>query len=199
VQAREGCDSWETSLLERASRSEVRYSLTEKVRELHHLGIPIFDDCNQTGARGQYGLVLIRPPPIWVQLWDSSLGRRMSKSIARTSASSSTRNGRRATVRHCRRRRACSRLALLISRNTRSYVSSSVSGISSRMCSPHLVEDSGAALPVGSTPTGTYFIIHENLSRHSRRTPYIPSALSESVSMTSFLSSSRHLRIFLSE
>jgi hypothetical protein len=45
------------------------------VRELHHLGIPIIDDCNQTGTRGQYGLVLVRPPPIWIQLWNSSVGR----------------------------------------------------------------------------------------------------------------------------
>jgi hypothetical protein len=44
---------------------------------LHHFGIPIIDDCNKTGACRQHGLVLIRPPPIWIQLWNSSVGRRI--------------------------------------------------------------------------------------------------------------------------
>jgi hypothetical protein len=47
------------------------------VRELNHLVIPIIDNCNQTGACRQYGLVLVRPPPIWIQLRNSSLGRRI--------------------------------------------------------------------------------------------------------------------------
>jgi hypothetical protein len=37
----------------------------------------MIDDCNQTRACRQYGLVLICPSPIWVQLWDSSVVRRI--------------------------------------------------------------------------------------------------------------------------
>ena len=51
-----------------------------------------------------------------------------SKSTARTSASSFTRSGRVATTRHCNRCRAWSRFGRLISRSTRSYVSSKDSG-----------------------------------------------------------------------
>src|SRR5712675_3449128 len=40
---------------------------------------------------------------------------------------------------------------------------------------------------------------YERVSNHTARYPYIPSARSDSVSMTSLLSSSRHLRIFVSE
>ena len=40
---------------------------------------------------------------------------------------------------------------------------------------------------------------YERVSNHTARYPYIPSARSDSVSMTSFLSSPRHLRIFVSE
>src|SRR5579863_266716 len=54
-----------------------------------------------------------------------------SKSKARKSASSSTRSGREATATHWNRRWAYSQFDL-ISRNVRSYVSSSVSGNSAR-------------------------------------------------------------------
>ena len=54
-----------------------------------------------------------------------------SKSTARTSASSSTRSGRVATTRHCNKRRALSMFGFLISRSTRSYVSSNDFGNSS--------------------------------------------------------------------
>jgi hypothetical protein len=57
----------------------------------------------------------------------------LSKSTARTSASSSTRSGLMATTRHCNRRRAWSRFGFLISFKTRSYVSSNDSGNSSRV------------------------------------------------------------------
>ena len=40
---------------------------------------------------------------------------------------------------------------------------------------------------------------YERVSNHTAREPYIPSARSDNVSMTSLLSSSRHLRIFASE
>src|ERR1700677_2427693 len=55
------------------------------------------------------------------------------KSNASTSASSSTRSGRSATVRHCKSRYACSWFALLISFRIRLYVSSSDFGNSSRV------------------------------------------------------------------
>ena len=55
------------------------------------------------------------------------------KSKARTSASSSTRSGRAAATRHCNNRCACPWLGFLISRSIRSYVSSKLSGNSSRI------------------------------------------------------------------
>jgi hypothetical protein len=39
------------------------------VRKLHHFKIALLNDGNQTRARGQYRLVLISRPPIWVELW----------------------------------------------------------------------------------------------------------------------------------
>ena len=51
-----------------------------------------------------------------------------SRSTARTSASSSTRSGRVAATRHCNKRRELSLFGFLISRSTRSYVSSNDSG-----------------------------------------------------------------------
>ena len=54
------------------------------------------------------------------------------KSTTSTSASSGRRSGRTATVRHCKSRYVCSRLALGIYCSIRSFVSSRVSGNSSR-------------------------------------------------------------------
>jgi hypothetical protein len=59
------------------------------------------------------------------------------KSNARNSATSSTVSGRGTTATHRSSRRANSRFALLISRNVRSYVASSVSGNSSSACRIH--------------------------------------------------------------
>ena len=56
------------------------------------------------------------------------------KSKARISASSLTRSGRAAATRHCNNRCACPWLGFLISRSMRSYVSSKLSGNSSRIC-----------------------------------------------------------------
>jgi hypothetical protein len=56
-----------------------------------------------------------------------------SKSIARTSASSSTRSGRIAVARQCSNRRAYPWSGFLISLSIRSYVSSKLSGKSSRI------------------------------------------------------------------
>ena len=56
------------------------------------------------------------------------------KSTARISASSLTRSGRAAATRHCNNRCACPWLGFLISRSMRSYVSSKLSGSSSKMC-----------------------------------------------------------------
>lgn len=53
------------------------------------------------------------------------------KLTASTSANSCRRSGRTATVRHCKNRYVCTRLALGISCSIRSYVSSRVSGSSS--------------------------------------------------------------------
>ena len=56
------------------------------------------------------------------------------KSKARISASSLTRSGRTAATRHCSNRCACPWLGFLISLSMRSYVSSKLSGNSSRIC-----------------------------------------------------------------
>jgi len=55
------------------------------------------------------------------------------KSNVRNSASSSTRSGRTAAARQCSNRRACRWLGFLISLSIRSYVSSRLSGNSSRI------------------------------------------------------------------
>jgi hypothetical protein len=51
--------------------------LDRKMGKLHHFRFSIIDNCNQTGACRQYGLVVICPSPIWVQLWNSSVSRRI--------------------------------------------------------------------------------------------------------------------------
>ena len=56
------------------------------------------------------------------------------------------------------------------------------------------IGDKASASPADRIPIGTYMVDSERGSiGRSTATPYMPSAFSESVSMTSFLSSSRHL------
>jgi len=59
--------------------------------------------------------------------------------------------------------------------------------------------DSDGVLPTDSRPTETCITILSHDLEYRVWHAYIPSALSESVSITNFLSSSRHLRIFVSE
>ena len=63
----------------------------------------------------------------------------------------------------------------------------------------HSVGDSDEVLPTDSRPTETCIRVLSNYLEYRVWQAYIPSALSESVSITSLLSSSRHLRIFVSE
>ena len=71
----------------------------------------------------QSGFILGTPPP----------ASTASKSNARTSASSSTRSGLKAATRNCNNRCACLWLGPLIPLRMRSYVSSRLSGSSSRI------------------------------------------------------------------
>jgi hypothetical protein len=99
------------------------------MRELNNPGAIVDDYGNQAGTGGEHRFFLVFPTPICVQFWDPPV----VKSNASTSASSSTRSGRSATVRHCKSRYACTQFALLISLRIRLYVSSSDFGNSSRV------------------------------------------------------------------
>jgi hypothetical protein len=67
-------------------------------------------------------------------------------------------------------------------------------------CAAHLAGNSGGGFPIGKIPTETYVVVMRKICyQHKETVPYMQSAFSESVVITRSLSSSRHLRILLSE
>ena len=114
-----------------ARRSDVRNSLTEKC-----------ENCTTRALPSPTTVIKLEQVDNTARSWSS---RRQSafnegippgassKSNASTSASSSRRRGRTATVRHCKRRCAYARVAWLMFFKMQSYVSSSDSGSSRRI------------------------------------------------------------------
>src|ERR1700733_1804286 len=48
-----------------------------KVGELHHPGIAVTDNGDQTGTRRKYSLLLIVPSPVLLQVWNPLLAHRL--------------------------------------------------------------------------------------------------------------------------
>ena len=127
----------------------------------------------------------------------------LSNRTARISASSSTRRGRIDTVRLRKSRCAYSRFSSSMPSRVRLYVSSNVFGKSFK--TPRILAGKQRR------SLSTWQMTHRNLQGHvsayyeaSRRkmnyeTTYMPSTLSDRVSMTKFLSSSFHLCMLRSE
>src|SRR6267154_5458685 len=115
-----------------ASRADVKYSLTEKCEnwitgepststtasKLEHVDITVYSGSSGRQSARNVGVELVSK----------------SKSNARNSASSLTRSGRDAAATHWNRWRAHSQFWSPISSKARAYVSSSVTGNSSRAC-----------------------------------------------------------------
>ena len=115
---------------------------------------------------------------------------------ARNSASSSTRSGRRATTIHWKRRCAYAQFSSSMSSKVCSYVSSNVSGNSS---SARRIRGARHRRNL-SNWQDTHRNLHHYVNQNRKASPYseshMPSALSESLSTTSSLSSFLHLRVF---
>ena len=175
-----------------ARREDVRYSFTEKCENCTTRDLPwgtivikleqVDSTASSSSSHRQSSFSVGIPPS--VDAW---------KSNANNSASSSTRSGRAATVRHCNRRCALSFWALFIPFNIRSYVSSRVSGNSFR----YWRRFGGKQCRSASNWQNTHLNLHDRIRNRDMiaRRPYIPSALSVSVSITRFLSSALHLLI----
>ena len=169
-----------------ARQEDVRNSFTEK-----------WENC--TTWESSQGMIVIKLEQVDSMACSWSSHRQSSFNVGRppedavksntsSSASSSTRSDRTATVRHCNRRCALSFWAWFIPFNIRSYVSSSVSGNSFR----YWRRFGGKQC----CSTSNWQNTHRNLYGDVRTyNTHIPSGLSVSVSITRFLSSALHLII----